>query len=112
MEHTSWREEIVTIRGVVAGEYTVNVNQFAATTSQPVPINVKVQKLNPHTIVVFDDKIFVDHIGDEQTACRFTINAKGDITDVNRRKKSVLETFRNIHSNGADIDPKTMVKIR
>ena len=106
------REEIVTIRGVVAGEYTVNVNHFAATTSTPVAVNVKVQKLNPHTTVVFDDKVFVDHIGDEKTACRFTLDAKGDVTDVNRRQKSVLETFRNMHSNGADFDPKTMVRVR
>src|SRR5262245_44209715 len=40
------REEIVTIRGIVAGEYTVNVSHFQATTGQPVPVNVKVQKLN------------------------------------------------------------------
>jgi len=106
------REEIVTIRGIVPGEYTINVNHFAATTGQPVAVNVKVQKLNPHTMVVFDDHVMVDHTGDEKTACRFTLDAKGDVIDVNRRQKSVLETFRNMHSNGADFDPKTMVKIR
>jgi hypothetical protein len=106
------REEIVTIRGIVAGEYTVSVNHFAATTNEPVPVNVKIQKLNPHTTVVFDDKVLVDHIGDEKTACRFTLDTKGEVIDVNRRQKSVLETFRNVHSNGADFDPKTMVRIR
>ncbi len=35
------REEIVTIRGLVAGEYTVNVSHFVATTSAPVPAKVK-----------------------------------------------------------------------
>ncbi len=30
------REEIVTVRGIVAGEYTVNVSHFQATTGQPV----------------------------------------------------------------------------
>ena len=30
------REEIVTMRGIVAGEYTVNVSHFQATTGQPV----------------------------------------------------------------------------
>ena len=37
------REEIVTIRGVVAGEYTVNVSHFLATTGLPVAAKVKVQ---------------------------------------------------------------------
>ena len=41
------REEIVTVRGVVAGEYTVNVSHFQATTRAPVDATVKVQKLNP-----------------------------------------------------------------
>src|SRR6516165_10616339 len=58
------REEIVTVRGILAGEYTVNVSHFQATTRQPVPVNVKVQKLNPTAQVVFDDKIVVDHAGD------------------------------------------------
>ena len=106
------REEIVTIRGIVAGEYTVNVNHFAATTGQPVPVTVKVQKLNPTAQVIFDDKVTVDHTGDEQTAVRFSIDAEGKVIDVNQRRKSLMETFREVNRNGSDLDPKTMVKIR
>jgi len=57
------REEIVTIRGIVPGEYTVNVSHFQATTGIPVPATVKVQKLNPVTQVVFDNAVVVDHTG-------------------------------------------------
>lgn len=106
------REEIVTIRGIVAGEYTVNVSHFQATTGQPVPATVKVQKLNPTAQVVFDDKVFVDHTGDEKTAVRFTINSEGKVTDVNRRPKSLMETFRSANRNGSELDPKTGVRIR
>src|ERR1700749_4236776 len=77
------REEIVTIRGIVPGEYTVNVSHFLATTGQPVPATVKVQKLNPTAQVVFDDGLTVDHTGDEKTAVRFTLDAQGKVTDVN-----------------------------
>src|SRR6516164_6552903 len=101
------REEIVTIRGVIAGEYTVNVSHFLATTGLPVPAKVKVQKLNPTAQVVFDDMVFVDHTGDEKTAVRFTLDANGKVIDVNRRAKSLMETFRNVHLNGVDRDPKT-----
>lgn len=106
------REEIVTVRGIVAGEYTVNVSHFAATTGQPVDANVKVQKLNPTAQVIFDDHVTVDHTGDEKTAVRFTLDAEGKVIDVNRRQKSLMETFRSVHLNGADFDPKTMVRIR
>jgi hypothetical protein len=101
------REEIVTIRGIVAGEYTVNVSHFVATTGAPVPVTVKVQKLNPTAQVIFDDTVFVDHTGDEKTAVRFTLDSEGKVIDVSRRPKSLMETFRNVRQNGADRDPKT-----
>jgi hypothetical protein len=105
------REEIVTVRGVVAGEYTVNVSHFAATTGLPVPATVKVQKLNPTAQVIFDDKVVVDHTGDEKTAVRFMLDSQGKVIDVSRRPKSLMETFRAANRNGSDLDPKTMVRI-
>jgi hypothetical protein len=105
------REEIVTVRGVVAGEYTVNISHFQATTGQPVEATVKVQKLNPTAQVVFDDKVMVDHTGDEKTALRFKLDAEGKVIDVHRRPKSLLATFRNVRANGADLDPKTGVRM-
>jgi hypothetical protein len=101
----------VTVRGIVAGEYTVNVSHFQATTGQPVPATVKVQKLNPTAQVIFDDKVMVDHTGDEKTAVRFKVDAEGKVIDVFQRPKSLLETFRNVRANGADIDPKTRVRV-
>ena len=101
------REEIVTIRGIVPGEYTVNVSHFQATTGTAVPVTVKVQKLNPAAQVVFDNAVMVDHTGDEKTAVQFTLDDNGKVVDVNSRWKSLMETFRNMHRNGADIDPKT-----
>jgi hypothetical protein len=105
------REEIVTVRGVVAGEYTVNISHFQATTGQPVVVTVKVQKLNPTAQIVFDDKVMVDHTGDEKTALRFKLDAEGKVIDVHRRPKSLLATFRNVRANGADLDPKTGVRM-
>jgi hypothetical protein len=105
------REEIVTIRGLVPGEYTVNVSHFQAVSGQPVEATVKVQKLNPTAQVIFDDKVTVDHTGDEKTAVRFKLDAAGKVVDVMRRPKSLLATFRNVHANGADIDPKTGVRM-
>jgi hypothetical protein len=103
------REEIVTIRGIVPGEYTVNVSHFVATTNAPVPATVKVQKLNPTAQVVFDNKFTLDHTGDEKTAVRFRLDAEGKVVNVDQRPKSLLETFRSSWRNGADLDPRTGV---
>lgn len=104
------REEIVTVRGIVAGEYTVNVSHFRATTGQPVPVTVKVQKLNPVTQVIFDNTVTLDHTGEEKTALRFSLDRDGKVVDVQQRPKSLLETFRSANRNGADLDPKTGVR--
>jgi hypothetical protein len=105
------REEIVTVRGLVPGEYTVNVSHFQAISGQPVEATVKVQKLNPVAQLIFDDKVMVDHTGDEKTALRFKLDAEGKVIDVQRRPKSLLETFRNVRANGADLDPNTRVRV-
>ena len=106
------REEIVTVRGILAGEYTVNVSHFIATTGERVPATVKVQKLNPTAQVIFDDTMMLDHTGDEKTAVRFTIDAEGRVTDVNRRAKSLLETFRDPSRNGGLIDTNSRGRAR
>src|SRR6516225_6982367 len=103
------REEIVTLRGIVPGEYTVNVSHFVATTGEPVTANVKVQKLNPTAQVIFDNKFTLDHTGDEKTAVRFRLDAEGKVIDVSQRPKSLMETFRSTWRNGADLDPSTGV---
>jgi hypothetical protein len=105
------REEIVTVRGIVAGEYTVNVSHFLATTGQPVAVSVKVQKLNPVVQVIFDNKVMVDHAGQEETAVRFRLDDEGKVVDVHQRSKSLVETFRNVRANGANLDPKTGVRM-
>ena len=101
------REEIVVIRGIVSGEYTVNVSHFAATTGRPVPVTVKVQKLNPVAEVIHENTLTVDHTGDEKSAVRFALDAEGKVIDVNYREKSLMVKFNGAHLNGTDLDPKT-----
>src|ERR1700737_2539267 len=39
------RQEIVTMRGLITGEYVVNINHYLAQTPDPVPVRVKGEKL-------------------------------------------------------------------
>jgi hypothetical protein len=61
--------------------------------------------------VVFDDKLTLDHTGDEKTALRFRLDAEGKVIDVQQRQKSLLEKYHNERANGADLDPKTGVRM-
>jgi hypothetical protein len=90
------RQETISIRGIVAGEYTVNVNYYLATQGAPVPVTVKIEKVNPHVEVVSYDNVMLEHMGQEKTAARFKIAANGDVLDVNHRNKSLIQLTRSV----------------
>ena len=76
-------QEIVTIRGVVRGEYAVNVHYYASGTERPVPIDVRMEKVNPVLKVIYYGNLMMNKKGDEKTALRFRIGADGEISDIN-----------------------------
>jgi hypothetical protein len=90
------RQETVSIRGIIAGEYTINVNHYLATTNAPVPVSVKVEKVNPTVEVVHYDTLIVDHAGQETTAVRFRVADNGRVTDVSRQDKSLIQLTRSV----------------
>ncbi len=94
------RQEIVSVRGIVAGEYTVNIYHFAALTGAPVPVTVKVEKLNPKVQVVHYDTVELDHGGTEKTAVRFVMDKTGMVTEVSHDQKSLLQTLRKQRNAG------------
>jgi hypothetical protein len=96
------RQETVSIRGIVAGEYTVNVNHYLATTGATVPVAVKVEKVNPALEVVHYDTLPLDRTGLERTAVRFRIAENGGIIDVNRREKSLIQLTRSVRRSNAN----------
>jgi len=90
------RQETISIRGIVAGEYTVNVNYYLATTTSPVPVSVKIEKVNPAVEVIFYDTIMLEKMGQEKTAARFKIADNGNVLDVSRRDKSLIQLTRSV----------------
>lgn len=92
-------QEIVSIRGVVPGEFTVNVKMYAYDAGDlarspgetpAIPVTVKVEKVNPVVRVMFYDTVELRGQGDEITAVRFTIQPNGDVTDVNQLPKRLF----------------------
>ena len=90
------RQETVSIRGIVPGEYTVNVSHYLATSGAPVPVSVKVEKVNPAVEVIHYDTITLDHTGHERTAVRFRVAGNGSVVDVNSREKSLIQLTRSV----------------
>ena len=91
-----FRQETISIRGIVPGEYVVNVHYFLATRGGPVPTVVKVEKINPVVEVVSHDTLMLNRMGEEKTAVRFKLDTTGKVVDVNHREKSLIQLTRNV----------------
>ena len=94
-------QETVTIRGIAAGEYVVNVLHYKAESGSPVPVKVKVEKLNPQVKVIFAGSNELSGAGDEQTAVRFRLDATGQVLEMATRDKLLIraEDFSSKQEN-------------
>ena len=91
--------EVVTLRGWVAGEYTINAHMYnkrdrshpSDANSYGHPTNVKVEmlRINPYKIL-FEEKFTLTHRGEEVTIRRVTLDKKGEIIATNKREKSFV----------------------
>lgn len=85
-------QEITTIRGMVPGEYTVNLHYYASQTKKPVIVKVKVAKVNPVYEVVYYADVEMKEKGQERTAVRFSIQKDGTIDKINQLQKKLVIT--------------------
>ena len=82
-------QEVVTIRGIIPGEYIVNLYYYTAANTRPVEALVKVEKVNPTLQTVFVRKVVMAEQDDEETVVRFTLDRQGGISDINQLQKTL-----------------------
>lgn len=84
-------QEVVTIRGIEPGEFTVNVHYFESKDDKPVEVTVSIIKVNPRAEVVFYGQATLARKGDEATVARFTVLPDGAVTNINTLPKSLVQ---------------------
>jgi hypothetical protein len=84
-------QEVVTIRGLIPGEFTVNLHYYDSKDGQPVEATVSVIKVNPRADVVFYAQVPLARKGDEATAVRFTVLPDGGVANVNTLPKTLVQ---------------------
>ena len=84
-------QEVMTIRGVVTGEYVLNIHYYSTDQSKPVPVTVRLDKVNPKLEVLYYETITLDREGDERTAFRFSISSNGSVGTFSKIQKSLVE---------------------
>tara|TARA_B100000945_G_C20375823_1_gene594511 strand:+ start:252 stop:1001 length:750 start_codon:yes stop_codon:yes gene_type:complete len=102
--------EVVTIRGVVPGEYLVNVHYYSDYSEHgnlargqmpPLEVKVTVHKVNPYSEVWQGTKPFTKK-GQEETFIRFTMDKKGNVKQPFRFLKKRLVSPQMYHGS---LDP-------
>ena len=83
-------QETVTVRGIQAGEYVVNLLHFKANYNEPLDVSVKAEKLNPSVSVIYYGEHQLNGSGDEKTAIRFTLDTEGNLLNTNQIPKELL----------------------
>jgi hypothetical protein len=59
-----------------------------------VPVQVKVERVNPTLQVIYYGTVELDHRGDEETVVRFTLDNEGNPSDLNDRQISLTQRVR------------------
>lgn len=85
------RQEIVTLRGVVPGEYVVNAHYYDSADQQPVDVTVTVVKVNPQAEIVFTGTQQIPRKGDERTLVRFTLDPVGQVLALSTTPKPIVQ---------------------
>lgn len=80
-------QEIVTLRGTITGQYVVNVYYYQSVSGEPVPVTVKVERVNPEFKLAFVDQVVLEAQNIEKTVVRFTVTSGREIKDIRRTPK-------------------------
>jgi len=80
-------QEVVTVRGIISGEYVVNAYYYTAASQKPVEVTLTVDKVNPTLTTVFVDKITMLNQDEERTFVRFKLDGKGEVLNINKLPK-------------------------
>ena len=83
-------QETITVRGLQTGEYVINLLHYKSNFKEPLPVTVKVEKLNPSVELIYYGQHFLNGVGDEITALRFFVNGDKEVSDTNQIPKRLL----------------------
>jgi hypothetical protein len=86
-------EEIVSFRGVTAGENVVTVHVYSKKDEEPVRGTIKLIKVKPFKEIIVKEKVF-EATGEEKTAFRFTTDASGEVIEVNELQANLVNSIQ------------------
>jgi hypothetical protein len=88
---SAWNEERVTIRGIIEGEYIVNVHMYRKGSNSPTKVEVTLYKTDANEDILVHQKVVtLSAEREEETAFRFTLTKDGNVVDINELPKTFV----------------------
>ena len=93
-----YNQELTTIRGFIPGEWVLNLHLYNKNEwERPVTVSVRIDKLNPTSVTVFNKEITLNETGEEVTVTRFHMTADGDILKWDSTPKQLVMSTATGH---------------
>jgi hypothetical protein len=90
---SAYNEEQVEIRGIIEGEYIVNVHMYRKATLTPTKIIVTLYKVAEGEDVQIHERVLTMAMQQqEETAFRFTLTKNGEVADINELPKRFIQS--------------------
>jgi len=84
--------EVVTLRGIIPGEYIVNLYLYEHKSKEPVEVKIIIEKVNPSLKLVYFNNTVLETKDTEITIARFNLDAEGDFT-IGSLQKEILTPY-------------------
>jgi len=88
------RREVVSIRKIIPGNYTVNVMMYGNRNGQGENVKVTVRRLNPYSEISEKTIDLGAVAGEERTAVNFDMDDKGNVSNINDNYISLFRIAR------------------
>jgi|APSaa5957512493_1039668.scaffolds.fasta_scaffold38697_2 hypothetical protein len=89
---TLLNREVVSIRGIITGEYAVNIHMYLKRDVEPAVGTVQMIQINPYKIL-YNGNFTLSVVGEEQHMFRFRLKANGKMTDVETRSIFFIKEY-------------------
>lgn len=94
--------EVLTIRGIAPGEYTVNIHLYNKRGKVPTEVKIDVLKLNPYATIATRSIVLSKH-GEEVTVIRFTVESDGSVSNIDDTPKKLVNAIDTYSTGGVHI---------
>jgi len=99
-------QEIITVRGIIEGEYCVNAFLYSkrSPAHDITKVKIKLEDINPTVKLITEEEKEYHQNGQEYTFFRFTLDKEGAVVNVNNLEKSLTKLKPQNYGGGSSVN--------